>query len=533
MRTLARGAPAWTITAVLGSVYLIASPPSPDLAAAAYRSHLFSKLGFALWDNSWYAGHHLPAYSLLAPGLGAAIGPQLLAALSMVAAAALFAALIRGRFSARAERIGACWFALGASVGLLSARVPFDLGLAVGLGAAVLAQRRRWSACALTSFLCTIASPVAGAFLALAFLAWALAGPARARPLALTALALAPIVLLALAFPEGGTQPFAGSAFYPALAGVLIIVAAIPFKYPALRIGVVLYALALIGSYVVPSAVGGNVDRLGALAAGPVAALVLAGSVVRRRRLLLAALAAPLLYWQANAPVTDFAAAVEDPGVNASYYRPLLQELLALGIGYGHRPARVEIVPTAVHWEARWMAPHVMLARGWERQLDQLRNGLFYASRAPTPAEYRAWLQLEGVSYVFLPSGASLDYSGTAEARLIGSAAVSGAGGFLSERWHGPHWRGFEVLGAQPLAQPPAKLAAVTPQSFTLLVPAPGSYTVKLHFSPYWKLASGHGCVARSASGDWTDVRAARAGPQQVVISFSLARVLARGPRCA
>ena len=62
-----RRPPAWTLTALIAVVYLIVAPQSPDLAAASYRSHLFSQLGFTVWDNSWYGGHHLPAYSVLAP----------------------------------------------------------------------------------------------------------------------------------------------------------------------------------------------------------------------------------------------------------------------------------------------------------------------------------------------------------------------------------------------------------------------------------------------------------------------------------
>src|ERR1700726_4691563 len=115
-----RRLPAWTITAALGVVYLAVAPASSDLAAATYRSDLFSRVGFALWDNSWYGGHPLPAYSALAPALGATIGPRLLAALSMTVAAGLFATLIEGRFPQRATRIAAVWFASGAAVSLLS-----------------------------------------------------------------------------------------------------------------------------------------------------------------------------------------------------------------------------------------------------------------------------------------------------------------------------------------------------------------------------------------------------------------------------
>ena len=220
---------------------------------------------------------------------------------------------------------------------LLSSRVPFDLGLAIGLGAlrrSPSGGRFARGARSLT-VLTSLASPVAGAFLALAMLTWALAGPRRAPgPRSLTALARSRRSRCsALAFPEGGTQPFVASAFYPALAGVLGDRPGDPApSSAALRIGALLYALALIGSYALPTAVGGNADRLGALAAGPIAACVLVGTAATRARgALLVVLAPLLLYWQANAPVADFAAAVADPAVHASYYAPLLGELRTLG----------------------------------------------------------------------------------------------------------------------------------------------------------------------------------------------------------
>jgi hypothetical protein len=583
--------PTWALatalTTVLGLVYVIAAPPSTDLAAAAYRSTLFSHVGFTLWDNSWYGGHHLPAYSLLAPALGSWLGPQLLNALAMVAATALFALLIEGCFPARATRIAAIWFAIGASFALLANRVPYDLGLALGLGALVVLRGagdsndagdpparsgssanlgRRAAALAL-AVLCAIASPVAGAFLALAGLAWTLTsraanGSPRAWPVVFTLAALAPIGLLTLAFPEGGTQPFVASAFYPDIAAILLIAVLIvreereragkhgktsdPNRLGALDgpsesvdpvgadapgeavnrlllTGTLLYALALLGSYVVPSAVGGNVDRLGALLAGPVLACVL---TARHPRLLL--LLAPLfLYWQLNAPLTDFASAASDPAVNASYYTPLLGELRALGVGYDARPARIEVVPSVDHGEARWMAPHVMLARGWERQLDQLDGPLFYdeASTPLTPARYRAWLSAEAVSYVALPD-APLDYSAKGEAKLLRRPPA-----YLREIWHSAHWRLFAVLGATPLAQAPVVLTSADTDSFTVSEPRPESTTVRIRFTPYWAIVDGRGCV-REAPGGWTDVQARSAGSVRVGIDFSLGRILSHGPRC-
>jgi len=527
-----RRAPAWTLTAALAVVYLIIAPQSPDLAAASYRSHLFSQFGLSIWDNSWYAGHHLPAYSLLAPALGSWIGPQLLAAISMCVATALFALIIRGRFNPRAERISALWFALGAAIALLSSRVPFDLGLAIGLATILAAQRGHFALAMGLALLTSLASPVAGAFLAVAMLAWALTAERRLRPAALCLAALAPIAVLSVVFPEGGSQPFVPSAFYPALAGVIVIAIAIPAEQPTLRAGAILYALVLIGSFLISSAVGGNADRLGALVAGPVAALVLSvGALTGHRARALIVLAPLLLYWQANAPVTDFVAAASDPAVHSSYYAPLLKELKSLRVGYGARPARIEIVPTVDHWEARWVAPHVMMARGWERQLDRGRNGIFYGSEPLNAVTYRRWLTEKAVSLIALPDS-PLDYSGKAEAGLVREGGQIGTGAYLNEIWHSRHWRLFEVAGAAPLVARPAVMSAASTESFTIAAPRPGNYETRIQFTPYWAVSPGPGCVAE-APGGWTRVKALRAGYVHVVIRFSLNRILSRGPRCS
>ncbi|HEX5225223.1 MAG TPA: hypothetical protein VFW29_08840 [Solirubrobacteraceae bacterium] len=519
--------PAWALTAVLGLAYVIAAPPAPDLAAASYRSWLLSTSGFTLWDNGWYGGHHLPAYSLLAPALGALVGPRLLAAASMALATALFTAVIRGRFPHRSVRIASWWFAVGASIALLSCRVPFDLGLALALGALLLAQRGRLLLAGALAALAAVASPVAGAFLALALVTWGLLAPGRRRALAaLTLAVLVPVGALVLVFPEGGSQPFVASAFYPALAGVIAIALLIGRAEPELRLGAWLYALAMTASYLVPSAMGGNADRLGALAAGPVAACALAGHPDRRRRVALAVLAPFLLYWQANAPVADFSNAVSDPAVNESYYAPLLSELRALHVGYDATPARVEVVPSADHWEARWVAPATMIARGWERQLDRYRNGVFYGGGSPLDAAgYRAWLSQQAIAYVALPDS-RLDYSARAEAALLRSGPP-----YLREVWSSEHWRLFAVRDPTPLAAPPAELTRVGHDSFTLRAPRAGSYLVRIRFTPYWALGSGRGCVSQ-ARGGFTDVRVGGPETVTVTIAFSLGRVFGHGARC-
>jgi hypothetical protein len=439
------------VAAPLALAYLIVQPPAADLAAATYRSDLFARVGFALRDNGWYAvhGHYLPGYSLISPELGAWLGVYTVLSLSAVAAAALFGLIAQRVFSPAGARAAAVWFALGFGVGLLSGRVPYDAGFAIGLGSVLALLAERTGVGLALAVLTTLASPVAGAFLALAGLTDALVGgweqhraggdprsrAGAGRGLTLALAALTPIVVLALAFPEGGWEPFAPSSFWPALAGVLLIALLLP-QGPLtprarllVRVGAVLYALALIGSFVLRTPVGGNAARLGALLAGP----LLAGVLWDRRRLTLCLLAPLLLYWQIETPINDEVSLVSDPSVRGAYYTPLRAELHALTHG---RRTIVEVPLTGSHWEAADLAGYdgVALARGWERQLDTRYAHLFYEPHL-TASAYAAWLRANRVAYVALPD-VRLDEAGGAEGALIARGLP-----YLREVWRSAHWR--------------------------------------------------------------------------------------------
>jgi len=166
----------------------------------------------------------------------------------------------------------------------------------------------------------------------------------------------------------------------------------------------------------------------------------------------------------------------------------------------------------------------ILLARGWERQLDTRYAALFYHPTL-TPSAYRAWLKDNAVAYVALPD-VRLDFAGEQEGRLIARGLR-----YLREVWRSEHWRLFAVLGARPLAEPPAALTRLSSDSFTLAAPRPGRYVARVRFTGYWALAAGHGCV-REAPGGWTELEARRAGSLHVVIDFSLERVFDHGPRC-
>jgi hypothetical protein len=435
--------PAWALALAVATplalAYLILAPAAGDLAAATYRSDLFARVGFSTWDTGWYAAHGywLPSYSLLSPALGALLGVRLLLALSALAAALLFAAIAARVLPRRAAAVAATTFALGIGVGMLSGRVPFDLGVAIALGAVLALLRGRWSFALLLAAVSAAASPVAGAFLALAGVAGATVDARRGLSLALAA--IAPVLILGLAYPNGGYEPFAASAFWPALAAVALIALLLPRgpltpqAHRALRAGAALYALALIAAYALRTPMGGNAARLGPLVAPP----LVAGVLWADRRWALALLALPLLYWQLATPIKDRAAVAGDPSVQASYYAPLLSEMRRVT---GGRPAIVEVPLTKAHWEAAYLPGHdgVRLARGWERQLDTRYAAIFYRPSL-TAAEYRAWLAANRVRYVALPD-APLDRAGAAEGRLIANGLP-----YLREVWRSSHWRLYVV----------------------------------------------------------------------------------------
>ena len=536
------------VAALLAAGYVVVDPPSLDLAAHLYRAQLFATEGFALWDNYWYAGHHILGYSVLFPPVSAALSPQLAAGLAATATAAVFEPLARRHFGDRAWA-GAVLFGAATAINLYSGRLALAFGVLPALGAVAALDRDRVGPAAALAIVSALCSPVAALFAAIAAGAHALgrlasgrglgpalpgaAGrPASGRGLgpalpgaAVAVAALAPVGLLAIAFPEGGAEPFSLLTLLP----ILLIAAGALLTLPAdalrLRAGAAVYAAAAVLVYLVPSPIGSNIARLGTFLAAPLAALVW----WRRRMALLAVAAVPLLYIGWQAPVRDVAGAAGDPTTSVSYYRPLLrflrQESRPPAPGRPRpQPFRIEIPFTRSHWEVYRVARYFPLARGWERQLDISDNAVFY--RGPlTAASYEAWLHQSAVRFVALPD-AALDYSARAEAALIRHGLP-----YLQLVMRSAHWRVYAVADATPIALGVARLVAMGPDWLTLDAASAGPTVLRVHFTPYWKLTRGAGCV--SPDGPYTRLTVRRAGPVRLATSFSVLRIGARSPRCS
>ena len=491
---------------LLAAIWVLSAPATPDLAAQVYRAHLFAAHPFALYDAGWYGGHLLPAYGVLFPASAAVLGVRVAGALASVAAVVAFDRLARSRFGARAS-VGTAWFALLVAMNLLSARLTFALGLALGLGALLAAARGRRAVALGLAALCPLGSPLAALFLIVAAGTWWVA-ERRSLPMLLIGVAAVPLLAVEIAFPEGGTFAFGLFDLVALIAVLAAGIVLLPRSERALRLGFAAYAALALGAYLVPSPVGSNATRLGLIACGPLLACALSG----RRAALLAACSPALLAWSWGPTAQDLQS-VGTPATTAAYYRPLTAFLAR----QGPHPFRLEIPFTRGHWESTFVAGRFMLARGWERQLDRRVNPIFYrdAQHPLGPAGYHAWLRAQAVSYVALPD-AALDRSALGERAVIRSRPA-----YLRELWHSRDWTVFAVRDPLPLLSGPGRLVGQDGDSLSIAVRRPGRFLLRMHYSPYWELPAAAGC-AGPAPGGWTALTFTRPGRYRLTSRFDL-----------
>ena len=470
------------LAAALAAVYLAWEPASQDLAAAVFRTDLFADHGFVLWNDQWYSGHHLLSYSVTYPPLADLLGVRLSAALAVVAGAALFAVIVTRRFDGARALVPSLWFAAALAAWLLTGRMPFLVAVPFGLAAIAAADRDRDALAGSMAALATLASPVAGLFVGLAGVAIGLAG-ARARGAWLALGAGLPIVVLNLAFPVGGEEPFVFSAFIaiPVVAAAALWL--VPREYASLRIAAVLYALLALAVFVVPNPLGGNVTRLGALLAGPVLAVLL----WPRGRFVVLAISLPLLYWQLVAPVRDVRKGAGDPATERAFFEPLLAELDY--VTTAGPPVRIHVTPTENRWEAAFVAPDYPLVRGWLRQLESDDFDLFTDNRL-TPAAYRDWLDEHAVSYVAVPD-AELDYLAEDEVALIDEGLD-----YLEPVWEDEDWRLFRVEPQNGLRN--AGIEELGVDRIVVEAPEAGTRTLPVNWTRFWRVEQGSACVRES-----------------------------------
>ena len=518
------------VTAAGVIVWLVCFPRvGTDLSAQVTRAQWAARYPGSAYLFSWYGGVYPASYALLTPYLMALTGARLALAGGTCACAALLGTSFE-RWPLPRPRAAALWAGVALWTQLTAGRTAFALGIAAAAGCALTAslalgeparlipspgsaagppappgrgtgpdraaappgrrRRRWWAAMTGLALLATLLSPVAGLFTGVLAAALVLTGRLRAGMLIGAAAGL-PLLAMA-AFGDGGVQPIGPQNAVPALLSVAGVLVFVPRRWRVIRAGALVYGAGVALVWAVPTPIGSNVERLAELLIGP----LLAGLGSLRYRWLLAAGLAAAACWQVVQPVTDLGHGNAPPA--APQTTALAAELRAVGAG----TARVEAVPQYGHWESQQLGLAVLLARGWERQLDTVRNPLFYHG-VLTPAAYHAWLRANAVRYVAI-SAAAPDFAAIAEADVIDSDPP-----YLVPVWHDAYWRLYRVTGTLPLASAPAVVLRTSPAQITLRMSRAGRCVVRVRWSPFLRVS---GPAAVSRRGRWTGLAARRAG---------------------
>ncbi|MET7637398.1 MFS transporter [Streptomyces sp. NPDC005438] len=502
LQVLAHPVPASMLVAgVLHALWLwVFASSGGDLAAQDAWAEFVSKHPDSAYNLAWYGGMHPVSYSVISPYLMAVLGVRSTMVIAGVPAAGILALiLVRARVPGGGRAVAqplwpALWGAFAISCNAFSGRVTFAVGTLFALAAAAVIwawperwrfspgpRRRylqaRWFRAGLVvlfSALATAGSPVAGLFLEVVAASLFLCG----RRQAAYAVAVSPPLVVAgsaLIFPFTGIMPMPLVSLGFTLAITLGIYLSTPRSWRIVRVGTAIYALGTLLTWLIPSQVGSNVERMGLLLGGVVLLCVLPLVTLRSRRgvaLLTAFVVAA--GWQIGKPTWDVVMTTPD----ASWARelaPLLHELKRRDVHQG----RVEVVPVSSHREASALSPHVNLARGWNRQADAERNPIFYDSKLLTPDSYHEWLRRWAVRYVVLPSD-DPDVAGKEEARLVAAGQP-----YLQEVWSDRNWKLFKVADPLPLAEYPAKKAEADADMVTVTLREPGSVLVRIPWSPW------------------------------------------------
>jgi hypothetical protein len=497
------------IAGMAAALLVTVGPAGGDVPAHLYRT-LLVRENVYLWDNLWFAGQYpLVSYSLLYYPVAAVVGN-----VTLVVTSVIFSAVLFERICSREWGAAAVWpsraFAILAAGPLFTGTYSYAAGVATVLATLAALQSARISIAVGCGALTLGFSPLAFVFLVIVLAAVAVSRRCMGRKAALFGTGLtvaAGVELVALRlFPTGGRYPFRGIELATVLVvgGIGLVIASRAPRGGVLAALFGFWVLASVVLFLVPQPVGENVTRLRSVVF-PLMLLTVMLSRYQPRVLVGLGLALALAY-----NVVPYAAAVvsriDSRASNEQFWAPAL-----VFLHEHNRPDyRVEVVPTADHWEAYWVpGAGFALARGWYRQLDIAENDELY--RDPlSPRGYRQWLRRMAVRYVLLPNVRLGKKGASREQRLLLSGAVPG----LELVYRTVDWRIYELRHAQPMLIGPgrARIKAFHHDRIAAKVSAPGTYKLAVRYMPYWEIKRGAVCVAEAVGG-MTLLRVQRPGP--------------------
>jgi hypothetical protein len=492
---------------VTAAAVLMLGPSPADAPAHLYRT-LLVQHGAVVWDNLWYSGQYpLASYSLLYYFPAAVVGNVPLVVLAAVASTVLFALIGFHEWGAVAR-----WpvraFGVLAAAPLFTGLYSYTLGFAALLAVLRALQRRKTWLAIVCAALTVGFSPLAFVFLCLSLFALLLTKQRITRQIVGLAIGVSCVAgveaVILIMFPSRGVYPF-NPVDLAAVLVVCVLGALLGWRGSGDRlIGwfFVAWGGGSLLAFLVSSAVGDNATRLRAFVF-PLMLLAATQARFRPRWLTAFALTGALAYnlvpYLMLVPYR-----LDRRPEAAAFWRPALVFLAS-----HHDPNyRVEVVPTAAHWESYWIPrAGYPLARGWYRQLDVTTNSALYAPGLDA-ARYSAWLRRASVKYVLLPRTVLDPVEAPNESRLLQAKSSAFRSVFKSV-----DWTIYEVADPSPLltGRGPARLTVMDHQLISGVVGAAGTYTLRIHFNPYWAATPPVNCI-RSGPDGMTEIRLGRRG---------------------
>jgi len=468
--------------------------PGWDDAAHVYKVFLLREGQGIFWDTYWYGGSYgAVTYGFIYYWLAQYVPGPVLVALASGLLPLFFYLYQRAAWGI--DDVWPAWlFVAILCMYQANGQDPFVVALCIAMGGLALLGAARPVLAALLVGTAVFANPLA-LFVVGVFLLGDFAGrPTLRRRYLVFAAWLAPFVALrvavGIAFPEPGAyvNEFNQIVLFLsfALAGLALagVNAAHPRRPFALLFAI--YGLICVASYLTPgSPLGNNVGRF-AMVFGASLLLLLRNDRLRRLFGIVPLTIVPILLFtvlQLSSTYSHFVNRTDLPATEAAYFAPALRA----ADGLYDPDYRIHVVAPRRHWEALYFPKAGFpITRGWYRQADAIHNRLFYEGY--DSSEYLAWLRRMGVEYVFLPDGPLDSWSRHERGLLLASPILRQV-----ERLEG--WRVYRVPDPQPLLVAldggVAHVIGMDHRAVRIAVERPGSFLLKVTYTPYWRLDGG------------------------------------------
>jgi hypothetical protein len=469
-----------------------------DTPAHLYKIAELRQGGSLLWDNEWYGGaYQMVSYGVVFYWLAQFVNYSVLVVASAALLPVLFHTYMRRVYDVT-SLVPAVALAGVLAVYLANGQDPFLFALALGMAGLVVETYDQRLVAALLLGLAGFANPVSVTLCAIFLVAQYLARPAQRPGLRRLALYLLPFlvarVVLTLVFWEASTYSYRPIEvlIYVSFGAVGALAARLsrdPQRGAKQTLFLTFAGVSLAAALLPANPMGGTFGRFFFVFGVP---LLLTLRRVALPRALIVVVVAGIAFGQLVVPATHLVSRAEGASAKPGFFTS------ALAFAAAHHDAdyRFHVVALANHWEAYYFpVDDFAITRGWYRQSDALHNELLNQSRF-TAAQYIAWLHQMGVKYVFLPN-APLDLSGAQETALLSTDP------HFVMVYYDADWTIYRLRGARPIVQPGrgagvARVLALGHDDVALRVSAPGTYVVKVSYSPYWQIAKGMGTLAGS-----------------------------------